>query len=108
MLLNIYSRLKKQTTFSSNKYHYVKDWSKYKKAKKNKNLNNPVIKLWSKLLTHSLLAATNQNFQAAANLCNQFGPRSGLTECPSSSGSKLFDFLIVPEKYFEKDNFEKS
>ena len=45
---------------------------------------------------------------SADNLCKQFGHRSGLTECRSWSGSKLFDTLIVLLKeFFEKGNFEK-
>ena len=40
-------------------------------------------------------------------LCKQFGPRSGLKECRSWSGSNLFDTLIVfLKEFFEKVNFE--
>ena len=41
---------------------------------------------------------------SADNLCEQFWPRSGLTQCRSWSGSKLSDTLIV----FLKDFFLKS
>ena len=44
----------------------------------------------------------------ADNLCKQFGPRSGLTEYPVGSRSKLLVTLIVfLRKYFEEVNFEK-
>ena len=36
---------------------------------------------------------------SAANLCKQFGLRSGPTECRSLSGSKLFDTLTVLAKF---------
>ena len=35
------------------------------------------------------------NLSSAYNLCKLSGPRSGLTECRSWSGSKLFDTMIV-------------
>ena len=39
---------------------------------------------------------------------SQFGPRSGLTECQSWSGSKKFDTLIVfLKELFENVNFVK-
>ena len=40
---------------------------------------------------------------SADNLCKQFGPRSGQTKRQASSGSKLFDTLMV----FLEDCFEK-
>ena len=46
---------------------------------------------------------------SAANLCKQFGPRSGQTKYRSWSGFKQFDTLNVFLKYFlEKVNFEKT
>ena len=49
------------------------------------------------------------DLSSSDNLCKQFGPRSGPTECRSLSGSKLFDTLIVFLKdFFEKVYFEKS
>ena len=46
---------------------------------------------------------------SADNFFKQFGPRSGPTECLASSGSKLFDTLIVLGKYFfEKVDFDKN
>ena len=49
------------------------------------------------------------NLSSADNLCKQFGPRSGPTECRSWSGSKLFDTLIVfLKEFFEKVDFEKN
>ena len=46
---------------------------------------------------------------SAENICKQFGPRSGPTECRSRSGSKLVDTMrVFLEEYFEKVNFEKS
>ena len=46
---------------------------------------------------------------SAGNLCKQFGPRSGPTDCWAWSGSKLFDSLMVFLKcfFFEKVDFEK-
>ena len=45
---------------------------------------------------------------SADNLCKQFGPRSGLTNCQAWSGSKLFDILMLfLKEFFEKSNFEK-
>ena len=45
----------------------------------------------------------NGNLSSAENLCKQFGPKSGLIECLSWSGSKPFDTLIVfLKEYFEK------
>ena len=38
----------------------------------------------------------------ADNLCKQFGPRSGLTECLSWSGSKLFDTLCSWKDFLKK------
>ena len=38
-----------------------------------------------------------QLLMSADNLCNQFGPRSGLTDCPN-----CFDIDCVPEGFFEK------
>ena len=50
-----------------------------------------------------------QQMSSADNLCKQFGPRPGPTECRSCSGSKLFDTLTVFLKEFlEKVNFEKN
>ena len=44
---------------------------------------------------------------SADNLCKQFGPRSGPTECWSQSGSKLFNTTILfLKEFFEKVNFE--
>ena len=34
------------------------------------------------------------SFVKGDNLCKQFGPRSGLTECQPWSGSKMFDTQI--------------
>ena len=49
-----------------------------------------------------------QEMLSADNLCQQFEPRPGPTECWSCSGSKLFDTLIVFLKEFlEKVDFEK-
>ena len=46
---------------------------------------------------------------SADNLCKQFGPRSGPTECRSRSGPKQLDTLMVFLKvFFEKVNFEIS
>ena len=45
---------------------------------------------------------------SAGNLCKQFGPRSGPTECQACSGSKLFDTDSVLKELFEKINFEKN
>ena len=45
---------------------------------------------------------------SAGNLCKQFGPRSGPTECRACSGSKLFDTDSVLKDFFEKINFEKN
>ena len=46
---------------------------------------------------------------SAYNFCKQFGTRSGLTECTVSSGSKLFDTLMVfLKEFFEKIDFEKN
>ena len=45
---------------------------------------------------------------SANNLCKQFGLRSSWTERKVSSGSQLFDTLmVIPERIFEKVNFEK-
>ena len=45
---------------------------------------------------------------SADNLCKQFGPRSGPTECWSFAGTKLFDTLIVfLKEFFEKVDVEK-
>ena len=45
---------------------------------------------------------------SADNLCKQFGPRSGPTQCQSWSGSKPFDTLIVfLKELFENLYFEK-
>ena len=45
---------------------------------------------------------------SAENLCKQFGPRSGPTECRSWSGSKPFDTLIVfLKECIKKVDFEK-
>ena len=44
----------------------------------------------------------------AYDLCEQYGPRSGPTECRSLSGANPLDTLIVVLKeYFEKVNLEK-
>ena len=54
------------------------------------------------IAVHYLLVAS------AANICKEFGPRSGLTKCRAWSRSKLFDTLIVfLKEFFEKVNFEK-
>ena len=46
---------------------------------------------------------------SADNLCKQFRPRSGQTECRAWSGSKLFDTLMVFQKeFFKKVDFEKN
>ena len=42
---------------------------------------------------------------SADNLVKQFGPRSGLTNRRASSGSKLFDILMV---FFQKIDSEKN
>ena len=39
--------------------------------------------------------------------CKLFGPRSGPRACRSSSGSKLFDTDVIPERFFLKVNCEK-
>ena len=45
---------------------------------------------------------------SAGNLGKLFGSRSGATKCLVSSGSKLFDTLMVFLKYFfKKVDFEK-
>ena len=45
---------------------------------------------------------------AADNLCKQFGPRSGLTNCQAGSRSKLFDTLMVfLKEFFKKVDFFK-
>ena len=45
---------------------------------------------------------------SAGNLGKQFGPRSGPTNHLASSGSKLFDILMVfLNEFFQKVNFEK-
>ena len=45
---------------------------------------------------------------SADNICEQFGPRAGLTQCQTWSGSKLFDTLMVFLKiFFEKIDFFK-
>ena len=56
-------------------------------------------------LTLSLLVSTSAS---ADNLNKYFGIRSGPTECPSWSGSKPFDTLILfLQDFFEKFNFVK-
>ena len=46
---------------------------------------------------------------AADNLCKEFGPRSGPTECQSLPESKHSNTVIVfLKEFFEKVNFEKS
>ena len=42
---------------------------------------------------------------SADNICKQFVPRSGPTNCRACSGSKLFDTLM--KEFFEKVDFEK-
>ena len=54
------------------------------------------------LLTDCLLVSS------ADNLCNKFGPRSGLTKRRALSGSKLFDTkLVFLKEYFLSFFFEK-
>ena len=46
---------------------------------------------------------------SAADVCKQFAPRSGPTECRTLSGFKLSDTLIVfLKEFFEKVNFVKT
>ena len=46
---------------------------------------------------------------SADDLCNQFGPRSGLTACQARSGSKLIHSLtILLKEFFVKVNFLKN
>ena len=47
-------------------------------------------------LTHYLLVTSADNF------CKQFGPRSGLIERQTWSGSNLFDTQLIPEIIFRK------
>ena len=64
-----------------------------------------IFKFWMSPIL-SLLVMT---LSSADNLCKQFGPRSGPTECRSRFGSKPFDTLTVfLKEFFEKVNLEKS
>ena len=60
---------------------------------------------------HSPCASIHDcDLMSADNLCKQFGPRSGPTECrPDLNPNRLTLSLIVFLKdFFEKVNFEKS
>ena len=72
----------------------------------NKNKTNTSYEFWCVMYTWW---KSSWFLSSAVNLCKQFGPRSGMTECRSWSGSKLFDTLIVfLKEIFEKVYFEKS
>ena len=45
--------------------------------------------------TFDFFLAKQRLLSFADNIWQQFGPRSGLTDCLSNSGSKLFNTLIV-------------
>ena len=63
------------------------------KSNKNENISLPIV---------NHLPATD-----ADNLCQQFGPRSGPTECPAWSGPNLFGTLMIfLKEIFENNNFE--
>ena len=54
-------------------------------------------------LTHYLLVTSADNF------CKQFGPRSGLLERQTWSGSNLFDTqMVFLKEFLEKVDFEKN
>ena len=65
------------------------------------------------LVLPNMCHATSQKilnllWSSADIFCKQLGPKSGPTEHPAGSGSKVFDTLIVFLKEFlEKSDFEK-
>ena len=62
----------------------------------------------SKVIIINSSHASGDFLSSADNLCKQFGPRSGPTECQSSSGSRLFDLIVFLKEWFENVNLERS
>ena len=57
----------------------------------------------SKILLNPCLLVSS-----ADDLCKQFRPRAGPTECRAWSGSKQFDTLmVILKEFFEKNEFER-
>ena len=54
------------------------------------------------------IGLTSSDMSSADNLCKQFGPRSGPTECRFWSGSKLFDTQSDLERNLKKLILKKS
>ena len=56
----------------------------------------------------SFFIASSYFLSSSDNLCKQFGLRLELKECPSWSGSKQFDTLILfLKEFFEKQNINE-
>ena len=55
-----------------------------------------------------LLQIYSLHLPSPDNLCKHFGPRSGLAECGSFSGSKQFDTPVFMQDLFENINFWNS